>query len=299
MAWKRDKRTTTISQYISYWIAFAVMVVYTILLMYPFLWAFSCSLMEAREFFSKIGQIFVLPDKMDFTNYVAALNTKVLATDSSGITRQFGIFDMVGNTVFMTIARTIIGMVCPICSAYCCAKYKFLGSKFFFYYGVVFCGIPFYGGVSAVFEFIHRLNLYDTVGGVLFLSINTFGGFLFYYGFFRGVSWEYAEAAFIDGASDLRVFLHIMLPQVFPILFTFLVNGFIANWNDWMTNYLYLPSKPMIAYGVYMIQEQATVTSNWSMLFAAIFLSLSVPLVFFLAFSKRILSTVYTGGLKG
>ena len=163
----------------------------------------------------------------------------------------------------------------------------------------MFGSIPFYGGTASVFRLLNITGLYNTVWGIMFLSISAYGGFLFYYSFFRGIDWTYAEAAFIDGASHFQVFIHIMFPHIVPILLVFLLGNFFTNWNDWMTNYMYLPSQPMIAYGVYKISSLATVRGNWSLLFAAIFLSIIIPLILFFIFRKKILSVAYTGGLKG
>lgn len=296
---KRNKLTTNKRQYTVFWIVTVIFFLYAFALFYPFLWSFLCSLMQPREYFSKIGQAFPWPDHLDFSNYVKALQVTVLATDKYGVTRLYNIPSMIFTTLLVTVIRTILGMVFPICSAYCVANYKFLGSKFYFFYGVVFCAVPFYGGISATFKYIHMLGLYDTLGSIMLLSVAPFANFLFYLGFFRGISWDYAEAAFMDGASDFRVFISIMLPNVTPILFTFIVSGFIGNWNDWMTNYMYLPSMPMIAYGIYQFSNEAEVSGEWNTLYAAMFASLTVPLTLFLIFHKRILSTVYTGGLKG
>ena len=299
MALKRDKLTTSKTQYFFYWVFIACVIVYCVLLFYPFVWAFICSFMEQQEFFMKLGQLFPKVENFTLQNYKDALNTVVYTSNKQGLPVMFDIPSMIGNTIFMTLVRTLVGTLPPICAAYCCAKYEFFGNKFFFYYVVVFCSIPFYGGIASVFKLLNALELYDTFGGIIFLSLGGVGGFLFYYSFFRGVDWGYAEAAFIDGANDFLVFWKIMFPQILPLLFVFFVSGFIGNWNDWMTNYMYLPSQPMIAYGVYSISTLATVNMQWTMLFAAIFLSLTVPLTLFLIFRDKILSTVYTGGLKG
>lgn len=299
MAFKRDKLTTSKIQYFFYWLFVGFVIVYCVLLFYPFIWAFICSFMEQGEFFMKLGQLFPSVDSFTLDNYKDALNIVVYTTDKTGLPLEWDIGSMIGNTIFITLARTAVGTLPPIISAYCCAKYKFWGNKFFFYYVVVFCSIPFYGGVASLFKLLNALQLYDTIFGVMFLSLSGVGGYLFYYSFFKGIDWGYAEAAFIDGANDFQVFWKIMFPQIIPLLFVFFVNGFISNWNDWMTNYMYLPSQPMIAYGIYSINTLATVRGEWTMLFAAIFLSLTVPLTLFLIFRDKILSTVYTGGLKG
>lgn len=299
MSIKRNKLTTTKSQYVGFWIFTIIMALYVFILFYPFIWALICSFMPQKEFFSKLGQLFPTIENFTFDNYAEALKTVVYTIDKAGVVREFDIPSMVWNTIYMTIVRSILGTIPPVCAAYCCAKYKFPGNKFFFVYGVVFGSIPFFGGVASVFQLLNALGIYNTIFGVFFLSIGAYGGFLFYYSFFKGISWTYAEAAFIDGASHFKVFVKIMLPHIYPILAVFFVNGFIANWNDWMTNYMYLPSTPMIAYGLYQISTLSTIRGTWTQLFAAIFLSFSVPLITFLIFRKKILSMAYTGGLKG
>lgn len=299
MAFKRNKLTTTKWQYAGLWIFVGIMLIYTFMLFYPFIWSFVCSFMPQSEFFGKIGQVFPSVDNFSLDNYREALAVVVQTIDKNGNIVYFDIPAMIGNTIFMTIVRTVLGTIPPLISAYCCAKYRFWGNKFFFFYGVVFGSIPFYGGTASVFRLLNMTGLYNTIWGIMFLSIGSYGGFLFYYSFFKGIDWTYAEAAFIDGASHFKVFLHIMFPHIVPILLVFLVGGFFGNWNDWMTNYMYLPSQPMIAFGVYQISSLATVRGNWTLLFAAVFLSISVPLGVFFIFRKKILSVAYTGGLKG
>lgn len=302
MILRRNKRETSTVQFIAKCIAFILLVAYSFILLYPFLWGLVCSFMDDTNFYASFGKFFPKIENFTLKNYSLALDTEVVVRTSGGLIVRYGITDMIGTTLFMTIMRSLIGMAFSVASAYCVSKYKFFGSKFYFYYGVVFCSVPIYGGVSATFNLFHALGMYDTIFSIMFMSITPYSNFLFYFGFFNSISWEYAEAAFMDGANHFQVFIKIMLPQIVPVLFTFLVIAFIGNWNDWWTNYLYLPSRPMIAYGLYKITTQLATgegSVGWTTYFAASFLSLLVTGAFFGVFSKRILSTVYTGGLKG
>lgn len=301
MIFSRDKRTTTKCQHVVRLVVFVLLVIYAFLLIYPFLWGFLCSFMTEEDFYDAFGVL--IPKIKTFTleNYRKALDTVVTIRTSGGLIKEYGIFDMILNTVWITILRSFIGMAFSVGTAYMISKYKFIGKNFFFYFAVVFCSIPLYGGLSSLLSLLYKLNLYDTFFALVFMSISPFANFLFYYGFFNGISWEYAEAAFIDGAGDFRVFIQIMLPQIYPVLFTFLVNSFIVNWNDWYTSYMYFPSIPMVAYGVYKVSNQIGTGEGggWTTYFAISYLSLLVTGTFFAVFSKRILATVYTGGLKG
>ncbi len=298
MSLKRDTKTTK-SQYIAKWIIFAIYTIYSLTLLYPIVWTLVCSLCTPEAFQDGYGKIFPSLDNITFANYQKYFSHKTIVRTGNGIVKQFTIFDMIGNTIFLTVARAVISMAFSVCASYCCARYKFLGSGFFFFYGVVFCSIPFYGGTAASFKFWHSLGLYDTVWAVLLMSIAPYNSFLFLYGFFRGLDQGYSEAATLDGANDFQVFVLIMLPQVMPILATFLVGGFIGAWQDWSTNYMWLPSMPMIAYSIYTLSNNLAVKGDYTTFFAASVFSMACTGTFFVIFRKRILATVYTGGLKG
>ena len=127
-------------------------------------------------------------------------------------------------------------------------------------------------------------------------------GFNFFllYGFFKSVSWSYAEAAKIDGASNFRVFLSIMLPQAKASLFAVGIITFIGNWNDYFTPFMYLRNHQTLAVGIYKLQKSfETKGSNWPIVFAEMVLATLPIIVIFAIFQKTIISNTVAGGLKG
>ena len=63
----------------------------------------------------------------------------------------------------------------------------------------------------------------------------------------------YTEAACIDGAGNLSVLLRIILPLSRNTFFTVMLINFITFWNDYQTPLIYMPSKPTVAYGMFVI----------------------------------------------
>ena len=119
------------------------------------------------------------------------------------------------------------------------------------------------------------------------------------YGAFRSISWSYAEAAYIDGASELRVFLQVMIPMVLPSLIPLAILNFIGFWNDYYTPFLYLKTQPTLAVGLQSFVNQMEYDANWPALFALMLFSMAPIILLFVAFQKQIMSNVTTGGLKG
>ena len=296
---KRNKLTTTKTGYVIYWIVTVLLILYCIAIIYPLVWLFVSSLMGQGEYMMSIGSWLTFPKRPQFSNYLEALRVTVPGIQQDGSVKIYGISDMIGRTVILSVARTFCALLPGICGAYCYANYKFVGKEAFFFYGIVIRAIPLYGSTAAIFKLFYAIGIFDTYASILFLSVSTFGNFLFLVGFFKSISWHLAEAAFIDGANDFTVFFRIMLPQIVPILVVFFLGQFMGTWNDWSTNFIYMPSKPMIAYGVYKISEAAKYTGEYPVMYAALFMSMLVPLLLFFCFSDKMLKVTYTGGLKG
>ena len=125
--------------------------------------------------------------------------------------------------------------------------------------------------------------------------------FLIYYAAFKGISWEYAEAAFIDGASHFRVLTQIMVPLAMGTITALMLMNFIAFWNDWKVNIQYLPTTwPMISYALYRFQGETTVHGITTPKRMAGCLIIATPLIItFIAFKDKLMGSLSIGGLKG
>ena len=125
--------------------------------------------------------------------------------------------------------------------------------------------------------------------------------FLMMYAAFKSVSWEYAEAVFIDGGGHLRVFLSIMFPMVLPNFWVLVLLSVISSWNDYTTFLYWLPSYANIAIGVYKFQYTARIELGTTMpQILACFVIVSVPIVIlYISFQKIITANFMVGGLKG
>ena len=120
------------------------------------------------------------------------------------------------------------------------------------------------------------------------------------YGYYKKLSWTYAEAAMVDGASHLRVFLQIMLPIAMPALGAVGILCAIGIWNDYFTVYLFAPQKATIAVELNYVQNAISGGSiKYPHLFALIILSTLPILAIFIVFQKTIMDRMALGGIKG
>lgn len=185
-------------------------------------------------------------------------------------------------------------MVCYILVFY---RSKF--TRFLYNLGILVSILPLYGTTAAT------IRLYETIGFInnpiaLVTSIGLYGGYFFYmYSFYKSISWDYAEAAFVDGASHYRVFFQIMMPMALPSIAALFVMSFIGGWNDYESTILYMKDYPNLAYAVYAMENTATYNNSIPSYFAGVLVSLVPILVLFLFFQNSIMEKVHLGGLKG
>ena len=268
-------------------IVFVVFLLYAISLVFPFLMMFYNSFKTSREFFENIWSF---PKEFTLENYRTVFGTEFQRTN---------LFGMFRNSLILVGVGTTIGITLSCMTSYVIAKYPFKGSGFIYSMVVVCMMIPTTGSLSATYNLLYKTGLLNRFLG-MFLMQGGFGGvFLYLYSYFRSVSWAYAESAFIDGAGHSRVFFQIMLPQVLGGVLAFFLISFISAWNDYFSQYLFLRSKPTVAVGLQLLVVKFQKTSDWPKIFAGATVVIVPMLIFFAAFSKKIMENTSVGGIKG
>ena len=280
---KRSKTEKTVL-----WIAFAIFLGYAVSLLYPLVWVLLNSFKDSGQFFA---DPFGLAKHIYLENYVDAFKLEVSRTNLVG---------MFGNSLILVAGCTFVSVFVPTLSAYVISKYKFKGRNFLYSLAISTMLIPAIGTLSATYKLMVDTGLYNTYIGIIIMSSGGFGfNFIMIYGFFRNISWAYAEAAMLDGAGDFKIFLSIMLPQVWPSLVAISIITLINYWNDYFTPYMFLRQHPTVAVGLQSIVKKMSAQSDWPQLFAAMLISIVPILVIFSAFQKTIMENTVAGGLKG
>ena len=274
-------------------IAFIVFALYSLSLLFPFVWIMINSLRSVSEWQETVDfkDFWGLPKNWDLTNYLTILNTELQGGNLTS---------MIIYSVILTVLGTIINVFFSACAAYVIAKYDFPGKKLIYSLAIFAMVVPIVGTLPAQVKFMETLELEDSIIGVLFLYSGAFGfNFILLHSSFESISWSYAEASFIDGGSDWYTFLHIMLPQAKPIVITFVVLGAIGAWNDYSTPLIYLPAYPTLALGIYQFEINMVYGGSYPIFFAAMMMSMVPVLIAFILFQDQIMGNLSIGGLKG
>ena len=266
----------------------AIFMVVALSYLYILVWAIIAGLRSNSEI---IMNPFGMPTKWNWRNFIDVFSL----LEVNGNT----FVDMLGNSVWFSVAGVLINQFTTMSFAYCCSKYKFFGSTWFYPIILVVITLPIYGSGGATYELFYNLGLIDSYAHVLASASGFNVGFLYYTAYFRNLSWTYAEAAMIDGANDFQIYWHAMLPQAKPIFGALFLTGWISSWNTYESALVYLPNLPTLPVGIYQFNLEMIYRARLDILFAACVL-VSIPaLILFTVFNKTITTNVSVGGIKG
>lgn len=292
------KKSNQIVSNIILGVIFAVLIVLALSMILPIVWLIWTSFKSTAVF--AFDPIFP-PENWRYKNYLELFeNFKVRAVRPTEIL-IYGYFDMMGTSLFIAIVSAVVGVFLPAITAYIVSKYDFPGKSVIYTTAIIVMIIPIVGAMPSRMSVLKFLGIYNNLVPYLLLTPGPFGfNFLLLYGAFKGISWDYAEAAFIDGASHLRVMATIMFPMMMPTFATLFVMGFIGSWNDYMTIITWLPSYPNLASGMYTFQSEASRYGLGKPVIMAGFVVVMIPtVVLYFCTQKLIMSNMRVGGLKG
>lgn len=205
------------------------------------------------------------------------------------------------NSVVVTITTTVAMVITSAFCAYALAKHKFPGVNFVF--STIMLSLLFVPTVIQIprFVVVQNLGIMNTYWGhVLPLIAMPVGVFLMKQ-FMDQVPDEIMEAAKIDGASEVRTFLQIVIPLVTPAVATIAIISFQSVWGNSETSQLFMQDESMKTLPYYMMSLTANLANSVARQGAAAAgaLIMFLPqLVIFLFFQSKVIATMAHSGIK-
>lgn len=273
-------------------VATVIFSIYLVILLVPYIYALFASLSNYKEYYFNI---FPIPkDGLKFSNYVDAWTS--LSHEGTGVAK------MVLNSLWFAGVPSVMGVFLCSCGAYICAKYKFWGRNFIYWFCLVTMMIPIIGGQSSHLKYVAALGGYNSLTYV-FITANTISAtFIIMYSCFLNVDWAYAEAAFMDGATHFQVFNKVMIPHVISPMTALMLSDFIANWANVENSLLYYPDLPTLSTGLYYFRTYVITAEGmqrYPAYFAAMLVCMIPTIILFSIFQDKLMDIQISGGIKG
>ncbi|WP_168120911.1 carbohydrate ABC transporter permease [Paenibacillus sp. HB172176] len=203
-------------------IVYGFLLILFIVTFFPFWHIFILSLNNASD--PTYGQFMLWPSDFSLESYATVLNDAEIL-----------------NSIVVTVGRTVIGvpltLACVSMLAYALSKRELVGWRginLFFVFTMYFSG-----GLIPTYMVVRSLNLIDNFWVFIFPGILSVFWMILVRTYMEGLPKEMEEAAQIEGANDIRIFLKVIIPVCTPVLATITLFSAIGHWNAWYDSYIY------------------------------------------------------------
>ena len=253
----------------------------------PFYILFVLSVKPSLELFTSPLRF---PTNPAFDNYNAAWNQSTRVSMGQALVNSLII------TVGTVVCLIVIGSLC----AYTIARRRSVLSTSLYFLFVLGIIIPFQLGIVPPYVMFRNLGLVGSYIGMILLwvGIATPVSVFLYTGFIRALPPDYEEAARVDGASTMRIFMRVVFPLLRPVTATVAILTGLFVWNDFFVSLIFLggSTRQTLPVAIYsFVGEYAT---QWNFVFAAIVIAL-VPVMLFFVIAQRQLIEGFSGGIRG
>ena len=268
-------------------IIYALLTVWAFIVLFPFYWMILTSLKSYGAYNSEyIPQLFTASPT--FENYIQAYT-------------EVPLMRYLINTVIYAALTTGLMLMVSVLAAYAFARLDFKGKGVLFTLLLSLMMVPSELVIITNFVTITNLGMRNTFSGLILPSVTSVFYIYLLKENFEMIPENLYKAAKIDGASDLRYLLRIMIPISRPTIVTVTILKVIECWNSYAWPRLITDdqSRFLVSNGIQQIRENGFGRENVPAMMAAVVM-ISVPIIaLFLIFRKRIMEGVSRGGTKG
>ena len=197
-----------------------------------------------------------------------------------------------------TLHALLVLVVCSL-AGYALARMEFRGKKAIFTLIVLTLFVPGFILIMPNFLILDKLGWLDQLWALVVPGAAGAFGVFFMRQFFLGLPKELEESARLDGASPLRTWWSVVLPNARPALVTLFVLSYLTNWNDfiWPIYVLFSPERLTLPAGLSRLQGAYTI--DYPVVMAGAMLA-AIPVIILYAFVQRyVIEGVASSGVKG
>lgn len=209
--------------------------------------------------------------------------------------------DWYKNTFMLATANMLISLVVVTTTAYVFSRYRFKGKRNVLMSILVLQMFPAFLSMTAIYILLSKMHLIDTYTGMLFVYVTGSLPFMTWLvkGYFDAIPTSLDEAAKIDGAGHMTIFIEIILPLAKPILVFVALVSFTGPWMDFILPTLILRSEEKMTLAIGIFSWISSNSAENYTLFAAGSLLVAIPItLLFVATQKHITTGLVSGAVK-
>jgi alpha-glucoside transport system permease protein len=282
----RERVSARLLRMIGKWPVQLVLIVVGLLWLIPTLGLFFTSVMPVSDIATRgWWNVLSKPSLFTWDNYRAIFHDGAITSSLK-------------TTILIAVGGTLLPIVVGALAAYAFAWLEFPGRDWIFLGVVALLVVPLQMALIPMFSIYNHLGIFDTVLSlVLFHTAFALPFAIFLLrNFFAGIPRELLEAARIDGASELRIFVRVILPLGLPAIASLAIFQFLWTWNDLIVALTLGRNTQPITVAIF--SQLHEFGANLEVIAPAAFVSLAIPLVVFFAFQRYFVQGLLAGSVK-
>ena len=252
-------------------------------MLFPLYWMVAVSFTSSREVRS--GSLRLWPSDPTLDNFQRVFD-------------RFPVWTWFGNSVAIAVVVTLITVSFNLMAGYAFAQLRFRGSGVFFIVLLSTMMLPVQVIMVPQFELVTRLGIYGTYWGVILPTAASAFGIFLARQFIIGIPRELIEAARIDGAGHLRVFVSIVLPMCKPLIAVLTLLTVLSTWNDFAWPLIALKENDLFTLPIGLLYLQGEFGADYGGIMAFALISVLPMVVLFLAFQRYFVQGFSRGGIR-
>ena len=275
----QDSRNTVLTV-----VKYLVLTIGALIMMFPFIWMLLTSLKTLPEAISIPPQW--MPSDPQWENY-----------DYSWNLVPFGMYFR--NTIWVGIVSVVVTLIFSILGAYAFSIYSFPGHNICFYLFMLTMMVPSEILIIQNYVTCSQLGMLDSFSGIVLPTVaNGFYIFMLQE-YFMQTPPSLFKAAKVDGCSNLKFLIKVVIPMNVNAIVTVAILTFITAWNSFMWPLIVTMSDEHTLLSVGLLRFRQASSSNLHNQMAAACIVLLPIVVFYIIFHKKIMEGVASGGTKG
>jgi multiple sugar transport system permease protein len=262
---------------------YAILVVGAGITLTPILWMLSASFMKTGE--ANTFPPHFLPHHLTMEHYIALFTRLSLAR-------------YVFNSLLLAAIVTLVSLLLNSMAGYAFAKLRFPGRNRIFKTLLAAMVIPAQVTMLPLFLMLNKMGLINTYMGVIIPGMASIFGIFLIRQYALSIPDSLLDAARIDGASDLRVYVSVILPLCKPILITLAIFTFMGTWNDFLWPLIVMTDDSMYTLPVALANLSGEHVQDTELMMAGSVVTILPVMLLFLSLQKYYISGIMAGGVK-
>ena len=251
----------------------------------PFLFMLVNSLKERRE--SNLLNL-SLPEIFHWENYATVFSAN-----------NYQILTAFKNSILITACSVLLLVILGSMAGYVLQRrtdkaHRFINS-------LILTGLMVPAAILPTIWMMQNMHIYKTLFGMIMIEVALQIPFtiMLYRGFMNSVPEELEEAGYIDGCSKLKLYTAIIFPLLKPVSATVIILNAVTIFNDFTNPLYFLPGAKNVTVQLTLYKFMGQYSSSYNLLFADVIIIIIPMLILFIFFSKRIVSGMVAGAVKG